>query len=355
MSADMLDKTNKDTPGIKQYDAGEDGWTLSVEALWDPAATEGFSEALGYLKAGTQVTVLHGIPAGVSWQGFAFISSVDVAGPKNEISSYSMELQGTSTFGTFSAEYQAVYNELTTKPSAAIAGYQNTMVQALVDAGVWVKLDIFYVFAQTVNSDSEALKNWINPGTNDAAAVSGPAFVALEGFTSDGAADYINTNFNPNTEGVQYTQNSASFGIYIRNNVQETKFDCGINDGVGFSQIATRNGSDAAQFRINNVGDGTPPAVTDSRGMWIASRTASNARVLYRNASSILSDSEVSTAIPSLDVYVLALNLSGSPNFYTVRQASMFFMGSGLDQSDVTALTNAFEAYMDANSKGVIT
>jgi hypothetical protein len=100
--ADMLDKSNKDTPGVKQYEAGEDGWTLSVEALYDPAATEGFSEALGYLKAGTEVTVLHGDPNDVSWTGQAFISSIDLSGPKNEISSYSLELQGTGVSGAAS-------------------------------------------------------------------------------------------------------------------------------------------------------------------------------------------------------------------------------------------------------------
>jgi hypothetical protein len=100
MSADMLDKTNKDTPGIKQYDAGEDGWTLSVEALWDPAATEGFSEALGYLKAGTEITVTHGITGTSVQQGTGLIASIDVAGPKNEIASYSLEIQGTGEFST---------------------------------------------------------------------------------------------------------------------------------------------------------------------------------------------------------------------------------------------------------------
>jgi hypothetical protein len=39
--ADMLDASNKDTPGVKQYQAGETGWTFSLEALFDPAATEG--------------------------------------------------------------------------------------------------------------------------------------------------------------------------------------------------------------------------------------------------------------------------------------------------------------------------
>jgi hypothetical protein len=107
MSADMLDKTNKDTPGIKQYDAGEYGWTLSVEALWDPAATEGFSDALGYLKAGTEITVLHGISGTEATRGTGLISSIDVSGPKNEISSYSLEIQGT---GVYNIGYGPVLN-----------------------------------------------------------------------------------------------------------------------------------------------------------------------------------------------------------------------------------------------------
>lgn len=103
MTADMLDKTNKDDPGIKQFDAGEDGWGLSVEALWDPAAGEGFSEALGYLKAGTEITVLHGVSGTETFTGTGLISSIDVSGPKNEISSYSLEIQGT---GEFSSQIQ---------------------------------------------------------------------------------------------------------------------------------------------------------------------------------------------------------------------------------------------------------
>jgi hypothetical protein len=100
MSADMLEKNSKDVPGIKAYDAGEYGWTLSVEALWDPAATEGFSEALGYLKAGTEITVVHGITGTSTQTGTGLISSIDVSGPKNEISSYTLEIQGTGEFTT---------------------------------------------------------------------------------------------------------------------------------------------------------------------------------------------------------------------------------------------------------------
>ena len=96
-AADMLDATTKDSAGAKEYISGEYGWGMSFESLYDPAATEGFSEALGYVKAGTSLDVYWGgvTAADAYFNGNALMSSVDLSGPKNEVSSYSGELQGT--------------------------------------------------------------------------------------------------------------------------------------------------------------------------------------------------------------------------------------------------------------------
>ena len=96
-AADMLECTNKDSGGAKEYVAGEYGWGASIEALYDPAAGEGFSEALGYIKAGTLLDMYWGgATAGDAYfNGNALMTSVDLSGPKNEIASYSGELQGT--------------------------------------------------------------------------------------------------------------------------------------------------------------------------------------------------------------------------------------------------------------------
>ena len=96
-SADMIDATTKDSAGAKEYISGEYGWGMSFEALYDPAATEGFSEALGYIKAGTSLDVYWGgvTAADPYFNGSALMASVDLSGPKNEVASYSAEVQGT--------------------------------------------------------------------------------------------------------------------------------------------------------------------------------------------------------------------------------------------------------------------
>lgn len=104
-SADMLEGTNKDSGGAKEYVGGEYGWGMSAEAMYDPAATEGFSEILGYLKAGTSLDVYWGgTTAGDAYfNGNGLISSVDLSGPKNELSSYSAEIQGSGVIAEGSA------------------------------------------------------------------------------------------------------------------------------------------------------------------------------------------------------------------------------------------------------------
>ena len=54
----------------------------------------------------------------------------------------------TSGLSGFCAEYQGVYDTLTTKPSSAIADAQNTMVCGMVTDGTWAKRDIIYLAMQ---------------------------------------------------------------------------------------------------------------------------------------------------------------------------------------------------------------
>lgn len=255
--------------------------------------------------------------------------------------------------GGFSAEYQAVYNSLTTKPSAVVAAAQNTMVAAMVSAGVWAKLDLFYLFAQSTNGASEALKNWLNPGTYDGTNVHSTAFVALEGFTGDGANDHINTNWNPNTHGINYTKDNASAGIYIRNDIQENTQCFGIYDGAEMVWLgASRVGNDY-RFIINDRTNETGTN-TDSRGFHIIQRTASNARAGYKNKVLITSDTQASTAVPNADMFVLARNNEGVAGNLCNYQASCFFAGASFSEAERNSFTDALEAYMDSNSKGVI-
>jgi hypothetical protein len=251
----------------------------------------------------------------------------------------------------FGAEYQAVYNSFTVPPPASIAQAQNTMVEAIVSAGVWSKLDTFYLFAQYTNDNDEAYVNWIDPGTYDCVENSGIAsvFTSLEGVFKGGSAWFLNTGLNPTVAGGNLSQNSASLGIYSRSNFSGY-FDLGAADGV-IGLVFSCSYSGSIYSKINDA-TAFNPVNADSRGFYIASRRGATEREIYKNGVSIASDSEVSNGLPNLELYIGKYNGASSP---PERQYACAFYGGGLTDTEVSDLTDAVEAYMDSNSKGVIT
>jgi hypothetical protein len=117
----------------------------------------------------------------------------------------------------FDADYQAVLDYATTQgytlPSESQQLLQNQLVVDLKDGGIWSKLDSFAVFATDGNSDF-ALIDWKR--LTQYTAYNSPTFTANEGFQGDGTSSYIDSNFNPFTNGTNYTLNSASIGGYMR-------------------------------------------------------------------------------------------------------------------------------------------
>ena len=251
-----------------------------------------------------------------------------------------------SGYGT---EYQAVYDALTTPPGATVAGYQNTMVEALVDAGYWAGLDIFYCFAQTTNGAGEALVNWINPALYAATAYNSPAFVALEGFTSDGTTAYIDTGINFGDGGTyNFARDDAMIGVYIKTNVIETRVEFGV---LGLGDVYFYVSAGNAAMRINDDSN-LLIAHADSRGMWLVTRTGAN-KNLFRNGATLGNKNTSSTGVVNADMYLLAWNNNG-PGLFSNRQVSFWFAGK-FSTMDAAAITTIIETYMDANGKGVIT
>ena len=260
----------------------------------------------------------------------------------------------TSGLEAFCAEYQRIYDDLSgigTPPSDAIAAAQNTMVCGLVDDGVWAKLDVFYLYAQTTNAGGEALMNWIATGLFNAVAFNAPAFVPLEGFTG-GTNEYINWNWIPSVNGVNYTNNLASYGFYSRINVDENSIDIGAN-GTSDLLIITKNGGNAT-IRINAIGSAVG-ANADTRGLFIINKfNAATENDLFRNKVNIINGVIANSGTPDVTVYSLAQNNAGVAANFSTRQLSMAFGGGGLTQTDIDNLTDRFEIYMDSNGKGVI-
>lgn len=240
-----------------------------------------------------------------------------------------------------SSEYQAILSRATTlgytKPSSAQQEKQNTLITTLKDAGIWALLDCLYVFAND-GSKEFATFNWISPSNNQATLVNSPTWTSNGGYKGNGSTSYIDTNFNISTHAVNYTQNNASRGMWVKTifSVGSTMGGLALNNGR--EQMQNDN---AAGQRINQA------ALSSTRDF-----TGTGLKTLYRYNST---DTEGYNNLTSTTIFPRTSEAPQSQNFLIGRsfttygdpEISILFMGNGVTiQTLHSSLYNAFNNYM---------
>ena len=109
ISKDMIDVTSKDSAGAKEFIAGEYGYTLNVEAIFEDDQSVGASQ-ISYkdlvtdLLAGTLLTIVmsSNVTGDEKYTGSAFFSSLSLSAPNNDKATWTGTLQGSGalTLGT---------------------------------------------------------------------------------------------------------------------------------------------------------------------------------------------------------------------------------------------------------------
>ena len=249
---------------------------------------------------------------------------------------------------SFEPESKLLFSYFSVAPTTQRKKIINKLIKKLIADGNWSTLDALWVMAS--HSQQGALINWKNPGSNTLTEVNAPAWVVNKGYTSDGAS-YLNTNFNPATDGLNYTKNSASLHIYSRTDINEAKYDFGNNSsGAVRSHLLTRNSGNTILSSLNTTG-ATTIASLNSLGFFSSQRTSSTLTTAYRNGSSIGTTADVSADVASLNFFINALNSNGTAAGFSTKQLSMAAVGGGAITH--STFNDAIEAYMDRLGTGV--
>jgi hypothetical protein len=233
----------------------------------------------------------------------------------------------------FDSDYQAVLNYATTQgytlPSAGQQIKQNKLIVDLKAAGIWAKLDSFGVFATDGNSNF-ALIDWKR--LVNYTAVNSPVFSSNGGFTGNGTSSYIDTNYNPATNGVNYTLNNAGRFFWVDNRAA--------GNWEGGTSAAGNNSLNASStgHRINSNNVLSSAANFAMDGFHAINRTSLSNVELFTGTTQF-SRLQVSTGIQSSNSTILR---SG-----TAYNASRFrFYGIGAEMvSENTDFNNALNTY----------
>jgi len=212
--------------------------------------------------------------------------------------------------------------------------------------------DTFYVLA---NETAEAACRNLVKRAHDITPQGSPTFAALEGYTGT-TSKWLDTNYNPATQGVNFTLNNAGFAIYFRTNPGTYAvggFSGCINaagHGLMLNSLRTAN---TGSYNLNNTTNLNSP-FTGNIGMWSAFRTASNYSIVYRNKIATMDSVVASIGIPSRNIYLLAGNLDGVAGNWLPSQHSIAYTSKSMVVGQNGVVVDAIEKYMDANGKGII-
>lgn len=234
---------------------------------------------------------------------------------------------------SFTSEYQVVLDKATlegyTLPSESEQIDQNALVLALIDAGIWDQLDVFYPMVSNIDF---ATLNWIDPDSYQLTLVNSPAYSATNGFTGTATA-YINTTWRPSVDGTNFTLNEGGIGVYETTNIEEASNTFGTgNSGVNnATNLATRNVGNTLNSRLNsNSSNFISTTNNDSIGRYHVKRIDSVNMSVYKNGSIIVSGAASTSGLSTVALYFLARNNNGSVSSTGTRSAKCLWVGSSL-------------------------
>jgi len=232
---------------------------------------------------------------------------------------------------------------MSSAPDATRQSWINWVIQRLKDEGIWAKLDELWIYA--AHTSQAALLGWKQ--YKNCTAVGSIPFTTDRGFQRDSGTKYIQTNYNPLSHGVNFTQNDCSFGVYSRTNTTDANVDMGCIN-VRLCQIQAMNASNNGIGQVNITSGSLSVAVANSLGWYVARRTASAAEQLFKNGGQIVSNTSTSGASPSANFIVGGRDNVGTIEAFTTRQYAAAMVGKSLTAAEQLTLYTIIQAYMTA-------
>lgn len=262
--------------------------------------------------------------------------------------------------GFKNAEVKAYNTVLTTPLSNARLVILDNFITKIKDSLSISALSTSFDRLWLVTETQEGMFNSIvNPTSTDmSVGATTVTYTIDQGFAGDDIAGYVNTNFNLSTSGVRFTQNSASIGVYIRNDLTDNGYVGGALAGSGVGvMVRSDNGSGllATGIKINSsTAQPSGFANTDASGFYIVTRYASDSAQVYKNGILREKWANASAALLNLNLYLGCYNsVNGTALGFTAFQIGAAFIGKGFTAIEVRKINNCIEWYMDELGTGV--
>ena len=233
----------------------------------------------------------------------------------------------------YSDEVSQFFARLVTSPSEARRLLYIALIDGLVTAGVWQKLDGLFILGAA--DSATALTNLRKPGSATLQGTA-PTFVADRGFTGDGISGYVDTGLNLNTQRYYKRDDCSLFAWSLTNTVDSDAF-CAATTA---RMIPTIVG--LFRSRLNDVTN-SDLVNLDSSGLFTIARGVAGSYEKYRNATALGTASVASTGVSGTN-----MRICNDGSVFSVCQIFAAGLGGNLTVGEVSSLHSLLDTYKTA-------
>ena len=229
-----------------------------------------------------------------------------------------------------------------------------TLVADLKNRDIWTPMKAIYPM---VGASAAACAQNLKSSSFTGTFTSGWTF-ASTGATPNGTSAYMNTGLSPT---VNLTNYSAHSSVYNRLTGSNSGFDLGITNQSGsflneFLLASRRAGNSISAFYdFNNPLSQVVVSAANGQGFFNGSITSNTSQKLYKNGTSIGSNTNLNISTPSnFPIYLGAVNNQNTSAVeFTQNQYAFMSIGDGLTDTQASNFYTAVQAFQTTLSRQV--
>ncbi len=264
--------------------------------------------------------------------GRALLDDADTAAQRNTLA---------SGWGVLLPETRALVNAMTTEPRRARTFLIDDTIAALVDSGLWAKLDALWVMA--AHSGQAGKLNWKNPGTWTLTPTNSPTFTTDAGYAGDAASAHLRAGVNWNALS-QFTLNSHHVGAWIGAGTDAAADKAAVGGLSGSSPAVALRPRDAAGNLSAQLGAGFSNlgASASILGHKLVTRRGAAEVEGYGNGVSNGTNTTASSGLPNTEIVTHQRNGADYSDF----QLRVVHVGAGLSDAEAADLHTILNDYL---------
>lgn len=253
---------------------------------------------------------------------------------------------GLSTVGVFASSSGGVAYDADAQAFFTASGITdltqksavNQLVLDLKSNSLWTKMKALYpIVGGNATAHSYNLKNT----SQFQLSFSSGWTHSSTGMLPNGTSAYANTGLNTSTV---LNENSSHYSIYLNTNTDGLYIDLGNRDADSENIFIPKNGGNTLINVNTTYGSRIAVPNTDSRGLYVLSRTSSSLVTYFKNNSKITTGSSSSGSVNG-NLYLSAWNDNSSPNYFSNRNISICTIGDGLTDTESTNLSTCINTF----------